>query len=287
MNKVIGINLNGNAYQVEEPGFVALSSYLAEAKNGLAGNPDQMEIIADLEQAIADKFSRFLSAHKSVVTEAEVTTIINEMGPVNGESTTNSSKDASSKESTQGPKRLYRIEKGEYIGGVANGLATYFSIDVTILRVAFVALAFFTSGAFILVYFIAWMIIPPARTQEEQAAAGGKPFNAEEVIARAKAEYANLGTQSTVWKKQWKDWRKELKHQSRQNDAWKRYSKHYQKRHHYSPFSGLWSIVLLSFLLWLGYHHVTAIHDFLDAAWSLWHRVADQIAAFITSHDKN
>ncbi|MDB4991850.1 MAG: phage shock protein PspC [Parcubacteria group bacterium] len=286
MNKVIGINLNGNAYQVEEPGFIALSAYLAEAKEGLADNPDQAEIIADLEQAIADKISRYLSAHKSVVSEEEVQTIIREMGPVSGDSTSDSS-DSAHKQSAQGPKRLYRVEKGEYIGGVANGVATYFDIDVTIVRIVFVALAVLTSGAFVGVYVIAWMIIPPARTQEEQAAAGGTPFNAEEVIARAKAEYANLGARGTVWRKQLKDWRKEMKHQSRQHKAWKRNEWRQQKRYRHSPMGGLWSIVILSFLLWLGYHHVAVLHDFMDAAWALWHRVADQIAAFIVAHDNN
>ena len=41
-----------------------------------------MEIIADLEQAIADKCVRFLKPHKTVVTSSEVDQIIKEMGPV-------------------------------------------------------------------------------------------------------------------------------------------------------------------------------------------------------------
>ena len=45
-------------------------------------NPDRAEIIADLEQAIADKCRRFLGPHKTVVTAAEVEQIIREMGPV-------------------------------------------------------------------------------------------------------------------------------------------------------------------------------------------------------------
>jgi phage shock protein PspC (stress-responsive transcriptional regulator) len=288
MNKVIGINLNGNAYQVEEPGFNALSAYLAAAKEGLAGNPDQTEIIADLEQAIADKIRRFLSAHKSVVSAEEVAVIIAEMGPVNNETESDSAHSSAAKESVQEPKRLYRIEQGAYLGGVANGIAAYFNIDVTLVRIAFIALTILSSGGFILAYFIAWMVIPPARTHEEQAAASGAPFNAEEVIARAKAEYSKFGTRSSTWKKEWKDWRKEMKRQSRKNHARARYDWYAQNSYpRRGVFGGLWTILIVSFLAWLGYHHVVVIHDFMDAVWSLWHRIADQIAAFIVEHDNN
>ena len=67
MQKVITINLSGHAYQVEENGYAALVAYLEGANRQLADNPDRAEIVADLEQAIAEKCGRFLGAHKSVV----------------------------------------------------------------------------------------------------------------------------------------------------------------------------------------------------------------------------
>ncbi len=84
MQKVISINLNGNAYQIEEGGYDALISYLETAQRQLRDNPDRAEILADLEQAIAEKCQRFLTAHKTVVSAAEVDQIIKEMGPVDG-----------------------------------------------------------------------------------------------------------------------------------------------------------------------------------------------------------
>ena len=82
MQKVVGINLNGNAYQLEEPGYEALRSYLQRADSRLQANPDRAEIMADLEQAIAEKCGRYLGASKNVVATAEIETIIDEMGPV-------------------------------------------------------------------------------------------------------------------------------------------------------------------------------------------------------------
>ena len=52
MQKVITINLNGNAYQVDEAGYAALVAYLEGAERQLKDNPDRAEIIAaDIEQA--------------------------------------------------------------------------------------------------------------------------------------------------------------------------------------------------------------------------------------------
>src|SRR5215510_12784395 len=84
MQKVITINLNGNAYQLDERGYEMLLAYLDHAEQELAGNPDRAEILADLEQAIADKCLRALGTHKTVVSAAEVDAILKEMGPVEG-----------------------------------------------------------------------------------------------------------------------------------------------------------------------------------------------------------
>src|ERR1017187_2205734 len=82
MNKVITINLNGVAYQLEENGFEALRAYLDSASRRLGANPDKDEIMADIEQAIAEKFRAFLGANKTVVVTKEVEGVIGEMGPV-------------------------------------------------------------------------------------------------------------------------------------------------------------------------------------------------------------
>ena len=52
MKKVVTINLNGRAYQVEEAGYEAMKTYLAKAEKTLEANPDKDEILADIEQAI-------------------------------------------------------------------------------------------------------------------------------------------------------------------------------------------------------------------------------------------
>ena len=59
-------------------------------------------------------------------------------------------------------KRLYRSNTVKVIGGVCGGLADYFSIDVVLIRVAFVLLFLF-GGSGVLVYVIMWIAIPAQR----------------------------------------------------------------------------------------------------------------------------
>src|SRR5579872_4736566 len=86
MQKVVTINLNGNAYQLDEDAFGALVAYLDGAAEQLKDNPDRLEILADLEQAVAEKCQRVLGPHKTVVNAADVDQIIKAMGPVHAAS---------------------------------------------------------------------------------------------------------------------------------------------------------------------------------------------------------
>ena len=56
-------------------------------------------------------------------------------------------------------KKLYRIRTGRKILGVCGGLANYFDIDPTIVRVVFALIGLFW-GAGILAYFIMALVIP-------------------------------------------------------------------------------------------------------------------------------
>lgn len=57
-------------------------------------------------------------------------------------------------------KRLYRSGKDKMLGGVCGGLAEYLEIDPTIIRLLMVLLVLASFGTGILLYLIAWIIIP-------------------------------------------------------------------------------------------------------------------------------
>lgn len=58
------------------------------------------------------------------------------------------------------PRRLTRRTDQKILGGVASGLATYFDIDPLIFRLGFVALGLLTFPLGVLVYLIAWAVVP-------------------------------------------------------------------------------------------------------------------------------
>jgi phage shock protein PspC (stress-responsive transcriptional regulator) len=199
MRKVTTINLNNNAYQIDEDGFEALRAYLESAERALANNPDRTEILSDLEQAIADKCRLALGPYKTVVSAAEIDRILKEMGPVAGAADESGARTGGSADAAAGgaagsgfgagisqPRRLYRIREGQQWSGVCSGLAAYAAVDVTWVRVAFVLLTIFGGGFGLLAYIVLIFVMPIAHTPEEVSAAHGQPFSAQELVDRAK-----------------------------------------------------------------------------------------------------
>ena len=59
-----------------------------------------------------------------------------------------------------GRKVLVRTRDGRIIAGVCSGLAEYFGLDVTLIRVIVAVLTVFTGGFGALAYLAAWIVIP-------------------------------------------------------------------------------------------------------------------------------
>lgn len=62
---------------------------------------------------------------------------------------------------TGGPKRLMRSSTDKKLGGVCAGLADYFDIDPTLIRVIWLVLVFCAGGG-VLAYIILWIVLPLA-----------------------------------------------------------------------------------------------------------------------------
>ena len=226
MQKVVNISLNGIAYQLEEPGYNQLRAYLERAESRLKDNPDRTEVMNDLEQAIGEKCARSLSPHKTVVNEAEIAKIIEEMGPVEsaeekaaGTAPEGSAEQAPPYVGPQPRKRLFNIREGAMWAGVCNGIAAYINVDVTWVRIAFALITIFSWGGMILVYIALAFIVPTAETAEDRAAAFGMPFNTEELIGRAKKNFEKFGSDyrwRREWRRQQRHWNRQWNHMSEQ-----------------------------------------------------------------------
>lgn len=222
MQKVVSISLNGNSYQLEEPGYDQLRAYLERAESRLKDSPDRAEVMADLEQAISEKCRATLGPHKTVVNTLEVERIISEMGPVESaddkaaETADGAASAPPPPPGTQPRKRLYKIREGAMWGGVCNGVAAYMGADVTWVRIGAVVLTLFT-GVMIFVYLAMLIIVPYADTAEDRAAAFGVPFNTEDIIGRAKKNFEESNQRwHREWRRQQRHWNRQFRHMNDQ-----------------------------------------------------------------------
>ncbi len=58
------------------------------------------------------------------------------------------------------PKKLYRSRTNRMLGGVCAGLAEYFAVDPTLVRVVTMILFFTPFVPVFICYLIAWLLIP-------------------------------------------------------------------------------------------------------------------------------
>jgi phage shock protein C len=64
-----------------------------------------------------------------------------------------------------GAKRLCRRRQGRIVAGVCAGLADYFGVDVTLIRLAFAVLTIF-GGFGALLYVVGWAVVPEEGDKE-------------------------------------------------------------------------------------------------------------------------
>ncbi len=77
-------------------------------------------------------------------------------------------------------QRLHRTGRGRMLAGVAAGIADYFDVDPTIVRIGFVVLAF-VGGLAVPLYLAGWLLIPEEESDRSVA---------EDLFARERARGA-------------------------------------------------------------------------------------------------
>ncbi len=64
------------------------------------------------------------------------------------------------------PRKLRRSMKDRKVGGVCAGLAKFFNIDPTAMRVGFAVFTVFTIFTGVILYLVLWMVIPSESYQD-------------------------------------------------------------------------------------------------------------------------
>lgn len=82
-------------------------------------------------------------------------------------------------------KKMYRDTEKKVIGGVAGGVAAFFGVDVTVIRVLFVVFGF-VGGIGFLAYIILWIALPEAKTITERMQMQGEPVTLTNIESSVK-----------------------------------------------------------------------------------------------------
>lgn len=181
MKKTISINLGGYNFYIEETAYAKLDSYLSAVKTTFSKFPDSQEIVTDMESRLAEHFQSSGAGKESrVITDADVDQMIALMGTVQdfaAEEGTIEKNTSKSDDSTAEPtvKRLYRNPDDTMIAGVCSGIAAYFGVDPTFIRIIFLVGLFF-GGFSILAYIILMIVMPEAKTATEKMKMHGQPL---------------------------------------------------------------------------------------------------------------
>lgn len=181
----ITVSLNRTTLSLDEPSFLRLESYLDEAARTLAQNPDRQEIMADLEQAIADRCVHRLGTNRSIVTLAELEAVLAEVGEVRDFATDAVALETTSqsRESRSNGRRLEQLNEGAILSGICAGVARYFDIDVIWVRIIMVVMTVLSGFTAILIYALLMLLLPIAPSPAGSPPLGKVPAKIREATA--------------------------------------------------------------------------------------------------------
>lgn len=199
MKSTINISISGVAFTLESDAYDTLSDYMKKVERAYKSDSAASEIISDIEARVSELVLSWQSEHATIVTKECIDAIIIQMGiPEETTCAQPTAEYAPDSEKQIVTRRLYRNAQGSRLGGVLNGFASYFDIDVTLLRILTVAL--FAACIFIghhqgttlpiiaISYIAMWMIIPVAKNARQKMEMHGQPITIETISSNIKEE---------------------------------------------------------------------------------------------------
>jgi phage shock protein PspC (stress-responsive transcriptional regulator) len=198
MHRVIAIDVDGSGteFRMHEEAYDALRHYLDDARARLADDPDQADVIGDIEGSIASRLAERLAGAERVLAIADIDAVLAAVGPV-GEGIAAPAPSApptapgptpppiagpaaasgwAAASATPPPKRrkLYRIKEGQWLAGVCVGIAAYSEIDVDWIHWLLFFGILVTAGILLVPYLIIAFLLPVVPTHEAWLAAIGE-----------------------------------------------------------------------------------------------------------------
>ncbi len=181
MKKTINAAIGGCSFTIDEDAYNVLNEYLERFKAALDGTSASANVMDELEVRIADLLKGKLGG-RQVVDLAIAQSVIGQLGyPEGYKPAQEPPKDEDKQTYNEAPvKKLFRDPDDKKLGGVCSGLAHFFGIDVTLIRIIFLVGLFCVTGSF-WIYLVIWIAAPEARTAAEKCEMRGIPANAENI----------------------------------------------------------------------------------------------------------
>jgi phage shock protein C len=212
MQRILQINICGSIFPIEEDAYMILKDYISALEHHFTGD-EGAEIIEDIENRIAELFLMKLQTGALSIDSSDVRKVIDTLGAPGdlGEEKERSQKQQQKQQYTsytstrnyskprQG--RLFRDPYNKRVGGVCSGLSHYFDVDPVIIRLIFVLFLFF--GAGLVIYIVAWIVVPEARSREELHQE--EPVTFHDITHNVEQELADLKRRAELMSKDLKD----------------------------------------------------------------------------------
>lgn len=175
MKKTIDVGIGGRSFIMDEDAHSRLENYL-EAFGHKLEDAQNTEVMDEIENRIGELFA-METGPGQVVSLNMVEKVIARLGMPDGSSVNNEDKQ-NNIDMEEMPKKFYRNPEDKKIAGVCSGLATYFDIDVVLIRVLMLVFLLCATAGFWF-YIVMWIVAPEAKTPAQKCEMYRMPATAE------------------------------------------------------------------------------------------------------------
>lgn len=208
MDQIKKCSLAGISFTLEADAYAALEGYIQSLQEAYKSTPDGEEIVADIEARIAELILSAVPAD-AIVTKPLILNIIKQLGSAEEIDSEQPDHDPEPRQAETTdpagnpriPRRLYRDVQHHKLGGVCAGIANYFDIDPTLVRLAAIAPILIwlfgemdlfllhyvegfmgqLAGLVVLGYIVMWFTIPPASTARQKLEMKGERITTDSI----------------------------------------------------------------------------------------------------------
>ena len=157
MKKILNVNIGSQAFAIDDDAYHMLGDYFCDVRSRLKDS-DCQNVMDDVEARAADVF-RNATAHSSQIVDQKM--VAHAISTIGAPHTFGYRRHDYTPPFEEGwrARRLYRSRTNFVISGVCGGLAKYFNLDPTIVRIATV-LSVALAGFGFWLYIILWIVVP-------------------------------------------------------------------------------------------------------------------------------